>query len=114
MRYQQARKEKLLQSWQNLVNSEGEYTGQVKSPSGVSRVCRSVTMADMKERFVPENRVSLKVSIHILQVFHMPTIGDSADQSYIPAPAIYIPTSDGQYQRPYAQFFVAALLNRGA
>ena len=35
-------------------------------------------MADMVERFVPEDRVPLKVLIHTLQVFHMPTVGDSA------------------------------------
>ena len=39
----------------------------------------SATMADMEERFVPEDRVSLKVSVHTLQVFYMATVGDSAD-----------------------------------
>ena len=36
-------------------------------------------MTDMEERFVPEDTVSILVSVHTLQVFHMPTIGDSAD-----------------------------------
>ena len=36
-------------------------------------------MADMEERFVPEDRVSLKVSVHTLPVFHMLTVDDSAD-----------------------------------
>ena len=72
-------------------------------------------MANMEERFVPDDRVSLKVSVHTLQVFHMPTVGDSSDiDIYNPAPAIHAATCDGQYQRLHAHPFVAALLNRRA
>ena len=37
----------------------------------------------MEEIFVPEDRVSLKVSVHTLQVLHMPTVGDSTDMDPI-------------------------------
>ena len=78
--------------------------------------CReSVSMTDMEETFVPEDRVSLKVSVHILQMFHMPTVGClGRHRSYNPAAAIHIPTSDGQYQQLHAQSFIEALLNQGA
>ena len=56
-------------------------------------------MADMKVKFMPEDRISLKVSVHTLQVFHMPTVGDSADIDPNPAPAINLSTFDGEYQR---------------
>ena len=69
-------------------------------------------MADTEERFVSKETVSLKFSVHILQVLHMLTVGDSADiDIYNPAPAIHVPTSDCQYQQLHAQSFVAALLN---
>ena len=56
-------------------------------------------MADMKERFVPEDGVSLKVLVHTLQVFHMPTVGDSVDiDPIIQLFAIHVPNCDGQYE----------------
>ena len=42
-------------------------------------VDRTVTMTNIDETVVSVYRVSLKVSVHILQVFHMPTVDDSAD-----------------------------------
>ena len=69
----------------------------------------------MEERFVPEGGVSLKVSVHTLQEFHMPTVGDSEDIDLIIQLLPYTYQHlHAQYQRLHAQSFVAALLNRVA